>query len=208
MAIETFEFRPETHPDAVLPLDSSAPSRKRSTPTVLESPTKRPCTIELLDDNSDEVAFTHPAATQTLDRQPAATQNLSTRNTSQTSRPVVHIPSYTPTPTEPRPSNLRPSLPRAAKSSSKVATHYLNNLGLSNEEDSSTIICEVPTTPDLNTLLALLAKENTEPQNKNDLRLNALLGLMAKATLVEVNPVEPFKPRNFKEAMTDYDHDK
>ena len=82
MAIETFEFRPETYPDAVLPLDSSAPSRKRSTPTVLESPTKRPCTIKLLDDNSDEVAFTHPAATQTLDRQPAATQNLSTRNTS------------------------------------------------------------------------------------------------------------------------------
>jgi hypothetical protein len=82
----------------------------------------------------------------------------------------------------------------------------LNNL--SNEEDSSTIICEVPTTPDLNTLLALLAKENTKPQNKNDLRLNALLGLMAKATLAEVNPVEPFEPRNFKEAMTNYDHDK
>ena len=31
---------------------------------------------------------------------------------------------------------------------------------------------------------------------------------MAKATLVEANPVELFKPRNFKEAMTNYDHDK
>jgi hypothetical protein len=82
----------------------------------------------------------------------------------------------------------------------------LNNL--SNKEDLSTIIYEVPTTPDLNTLLALLAKENTKPQNKNNLRLNALLGLMAKATLAEVNPVELFKPRNFKEATTNYDHDK
>jgi hypothetical protein len=121
---------------------------------------------------------------------------------------VVYIPSYTPTPTEPRPLNLRPLLPCAAKSSFKVATHYLNNLGLSNKEDLSTIICEVLTTLDLNTLLALLAKENTKPQNKNDLILNALLSLMAKATLVEANPVELFKPRNFKEAMTNYDHDK
>jgi hypothetical protein len=31
---------------------------------------------------------------------------------------------------------------------------------------------------------------------------------MAKATLIEVNPVELFKPRNFKEAITNYDHDK
>jgi hypothetical protein len=123
----------------------------------------------------------------------------------------VHIPLYTHTPsvTEPRPSNnLRPLLPRAVKSSSKVNTYYLNNLGLSNKEDLLTIICEVPTTPDLNTLLALLAKENTKPQNKNDLRLNALLGLIAKATLAEANPVELFKPRNFKEAMTNYDHNK
>ena len=89
-----------------------------------------------------------------------------------------------------------------------MTTYHLNNLGLSNKEDLSTIIYEVPTTPDLNTLLALLAKENTEPQNKSDLRLNALLGLMAKATLVEANPVEPFEPRNFKEATTNYDHDK
>jgi hypothetical protein len=130
---------------------------------------------------------------------------------SRTSRPIVYIPLYTYTAsvTEPRPSNnLRPLLPPAAKSSSKVNTYHLNNLGLSNKEDLSTIICKVPTTPDLNTLLALLAKENTKPQNKNDLRLNALLGLMAKATLAEANPVEPFKPRNFKEAMTNYDHDK
>ena len=82
----------------------------------------------------------------------------------------------------------------------------MNNL--SNEEDSSTIIYEVPTTPDLNTLIALLAKENTKPQNKNDLRLNALLGFMAKATLAEANPIELFKPRNFKEAMTNYDYNK
>jgi hypothetical protein len=123
----------------------------------------------------------------------------------------VHIPLYTYTPSviEPRPSNnLRPLLPYATKGSFKVNTHHLNNLGLSNKEDLSTIICEVLTTPDLNTLLALLAKENTKPQNKNNLRLNALLSLMAKVTLVEANPVELFKPRNFKEAITNYDHDK
>ena len=84
----------------------------------------------------------------------------------------------------------------------------LDNLDLYNIEDLSTIIYKVLTTPDLNILIALLAKENTKPQNKNDLRLNALLGLMAKATLTEANPVELFEPRNFKEAMTDYDHDK
>jgi hypothetical protein len=104
--------------------------------------------------------------------------------------------------------NLRPLLPYAAKSSSKVAIYYLNNLGLSNKEDLLTIIYKVLTTPDLNTLLALLAKENTKPQNKNNLRLNALLSLIAKATLVEANPIELFKPRNFKEAMTNYNHDK
>ena len=122
----------------------------------------------------------------------------------------MHIPLYTHAPSaiEPRhPNNSRPSLPRAAKNPSKVAIP-LDNLDLCNVEDSSTIICEVLTTPDLNTLIALLAKENTEPQNKNDLRLNALLGLMAKATLIEANPIELFKPRNFKEAMTNYDHDK
>jgi hypothetical protein len=89
-----------------------------------------------------------------------------------------------------------------------VTTYYLNNLGLSNKEDLSTIIYKVPTTPDLNTLIALLAKENTKPQNKNDLRLNAILSLIAKATLAEANPVELFKPRNFKEAITNYDYNK
>jgi hypothetical protein len=118
----------------------------------------------------------------------------------------------------PRPSNnLRPSLPRAVKTSSKATIDQLNNLDLSNTkdlaEDSSTIIYEVPPThnsnlPDLNTLIALLAQENTEPQNKKDLRLNTLLSLMAKVTLAQANPTEPFEPRNFKEAMADYDHDK
>jgi hypothetical protein len=31
---------------------------------------------------------------------------------------------------------------------------------------------------------------------------------MAKVTLIEANPIELFKPRNFKEAMTNYDHNK
>ena len=31
---------------------------------------------------------------------------------------------------------------------------------------------------------------------------------MAKVTLAQANPTEPFEPRNFKEAMADYDHDK
>ena len=118
----------------------------------------------------------------------------------------------------PRPSNnLRPLLPRAVKTSSKATIDQLNNLDLSNTEDLaedlSTIIYEVPpihnsNLPDLNTLTALLAQENTEPQNKKDLRLNTLLSLMAKVTLTQANPTEPFEPRNFKEAMADYDHDK
>jgi hypothetical protein len=62
--------------------------------------------------------------------------------------------------------------------------------------------------PDLNTLTALLAQENTKPQNKKDLRLNTLLSLIAKVTLVQANPTELFKPRNFKEAIADYDYNK
>jgi hypothetical protein len=77
---------------------------------------------------------------------------------------VVYIPLYTLIATEPRPlNNLRPLLPYAVKSSSKVTIYYLNNLGLSNKEDLLTIIYKVLTTPNLNTLIALLAKENTKP---------------------------------------------
>ena len=164
MEIETLEFGPKTHPDAILLLDSPTPSRKRPTiPTVSKPPLKRPCTIKLLDDDSDKAASLK--ATQNSDTQPTATQNSSTRNMSRTSRSIVHIPLYTHAPSaiEPRhPNNSRPSLPRAAKNPSKVAIP-LDNLDLCNVEDSSTIIYEVPTTPDLNTLIALLAKENTKP---------------------------------------------
>ena len=129
-----------------------------------------------------------------------------------------------------RPSNnLRPSLPRAAKTSSRPTIDHSDTSDLNNTEDSdsgedsSTIICEVPSTfletqsehnihdansLDPTTLIALLAQENTEPQNRKDLRLNALLGLMAKVTLAEANPTEPFQPRNFKEAITDHDYNK
>jgi hypothetical protein len=62
--------------------------------------------------------------------------------------------------------------------------------------------------PDLNTLIALLAQENTKPQNKKDLRLNTLLSLIAKVTLAQVNPMELFKPWNFKEAIADYNYNK
>jgi hypothetical protein len=53
--IETLEFGPKTYPDAILLLDSFTPSRKRpTTPTVSKPPSKRPCTIKLLDDDSDK----------------------------------------------------------------------------------------------------------------------------------------------------------
>jgi hypothetical protein len=56
--IETLEFGPKTYPNAILLLDSPTPSRKRpTTPTVSKPPLKQPCTIELLDNNSDKAAL-------------------------------------------------------------------------------------------------------------------------------------------------------
>jgi hypothetical protein len=53
--IKTLEFGPKTYPNAILLLDSSTPSRKRpTTPTVSKPPLKRPCTIKLLDNDSDK----------------------------------------------------------------------------------------------------------------------------------------------------------
>jgi hypothetical protein len=60
--IETFKFRPKTYPDTILPVDSSALSRKRpAIPTMLEPHSKRPCTIKLLDDNSNKAALLNTA---------------------------------------------------------------------------------------------------------------------------------------------------
>ena len=91
MEIETLEFGPKTYPNTILLLDSSTPSRKRPTiPTVSKPPLKRPCTIELLDDDSDKASSLNATSLAPLqkvahqptdlNRQPAAAQNSSTRN--------------------------------------------------------------------------------------------------------------------------------
>jgi hypothetical protein len=81
--IETLEFGPKTYPNAIPLLDFSTPSRKRpTTPTVSKPPSKWPCTIKLLDDDSNKAASLNATSLAPLqkvahqpidlDRQPAA----------------------------------------------------------------------------------------------------------------------------------------
>ena len=71
MEIEIFEFRPKTYPDTISPLDPSALFQKRPAIPIMPEPhSKRPCTIKLLDDDSDKAASLNAA--QNPETQPAA----------------------------------------------------------------------------------------------------------------------------------------
>jgi len=182
---KTFEFGPTTHPDVIKHPSISTPTTgsKRSAPTAIETPQKRHKIIEIIDDDSDEAILQNSSQTTLQEIQPTQL--------------MVEIP-----PMQPSPQDMRQTSSSTDTSRDSTPTND-DPLERHPELDYPN-----PESPDPLSLIALLAKENTDPSIRDDPTLNHLLGLMAKVSLTKANSPEPFEPRHYKEAMADPDNDK
>ena len=224
---ETFDFGPTTHPDVLkhsLPSPPeptageqspapTAPSQptageKRPAPTAPDLPDKRVRLVEILDDDSDDAAISNSSRPLLHEIQPAS-QGRQHTAVSKLSQPT---PSHQPAqPMDQTHSMLpQPQAPATPTMDSSRQSTVLStpSTPLSDRQDHHTLGYLDPDSPDPLSLMALLAKEDTNPSIRDNTKLNHLLGLMAKLSLAEANSPEPFEPRFYREAMEDADSDK
>jgi transposase InsO family protein len=215
---ETFEFGPSTHPDVINHTPPSTPTKgvKRPAPTAPDPLEKRPRIAEVLDNDSDEAALPNVPRPSLHEIQPTQQDKQSTTVQKPSpavpsglrTRPVVQIPLIQ---SQPPVRNHVPSIRDSIESTPTLtpeSTPTLSPISDNTVQGHPELDYPDPDSPDPLSLIALLAKENTDPQIRDNLGLNHLLGLMAKVSLAEANSPEPFEPRHYKEAMADPDNDK